>query len=104
MGKYNSGIHHRRSIRLKNYDYAQTGAYFVTVVTHERTNRFGKIENGKIILNDAGKMVAATWVSTMNEYNGFSSHCFIVMPNHFHGIINIVGADSISGPILRRIK
>ncbi|MCL2413779.1 MAG: hypothetical protein FWC94_00795 [Bacteroidales bacterium] len=53
---YNSNIHHRRSIRLKGYDYSQAGLYFVTICVNNRQHLFGNIDNGKIILNDAGKM------------------------------------------------
>jgi len=54
--KYNPAIHHRRSIRLKGYDYSQQGAYFVTIVTHQPQCLFGEIVNGKINLNDGGKL------------------------------------------------
>ena len=52
---YNPTIHHRRSIRLKDYDYSQSGMYFVTICCQNHICRFGKIENGKMILNDAGQ-------------------------------------------------
>ena len=51
---YDRNIHHRRSIRLKGYDYSQAGMYFLTICVHERTCLFGEIENGAMILNDAG--------------------------------------------------
>ena len=55
--KYNPHIHHRRSIRLKGYDYSQNGAYFVTICVQNRKFLFGEIQNGEMILNDAGKML-----------------------------------------------
>jgi hypothetical protein len=57
MMKYNPNIHHRHSIRLKGYDYSQSGAYFVTIVAQGRVSLFGHIENGEMILNDAGEMI-----------------------------------------------
>ena len=54
---YNPEIHHRRSIRLKDYDYSQEGAYFVTICTHNRECLFSQIENAGISLNDVGEMV-----------------------------------------------
>jgi hypothetical protein len=55
--KYNPDIHHRQSIRLKGYDYSSPGAYFVTICLQNRAHLFGKVENGIILLNDAGIMV-----------------------------------------------
>jgi hypothetical protein len=43
--KYNPDLHHRHSIRLRNYDYANAGAYFVTICCQDRINRFGEITN-----------------------------------------------------------
>lgn len=57
MNRYNPNIHHRRSIRLKGYDYSQAGLYFITIVTQNRECLFGRIKNGEMILNDAGKTV-----------------------------------------------
>ncbi len=67
--KYNPQIHHRRSIRLKGYDYSQAGLYFITICCQDRACLFGEIINGKMILNDAGKMIEK-WFKTMstNEY------------------------------------
>ena len=59
--KYNPDIHHRRSIRLKGYDYSQNGAYFVTICTHNRECMFGKIVNNEMTLNDYGKIVYEEW-------------------------------------------
>ena len=56
---YNPAIHHRRSIRLKGYDYSQQGLYFITICTQHRSHIFGKIENGKMVLNEFGEIVAA---------------------------------------------
>ncbi len=90
---YNPEIHHRRSIRLKDYDYSQKGAYFVTICTQNRECLFGQIENAVILLNDAGKMIEGWWLEIQNKYKTVTLDTFIVMPNHFHGIISIVGAD-----------
>lgn len=60
--KYNPDKHHRHSIRLKGYDYAQPGAYFITICTQNRACLFGEIVDGKMMLNDAGKMVDSEWL------------------------------------------
>ena len=96
MAKYNPNIHHRRSIRLKGYDYSQKGLYFVTICTQNRLELFGEINNGEMILNDAGKMIKKIWNNIPHDLPNIHLHEFIIMPNHFHAIIQIVGADSIS--------
>lgn len=84
---YNPAIHHRRSIRLKGYDYTQAGLYFITICTQDRERLFGKIVNRKMILNDAGLMVETVWNEIPQFYIDFDIHSFIVMPDHIHGII-----------------
>ena len=86
----------RKSIRLKGYDYSQAGLYFITICIQNRKHLLGKIENGKMILNDAGKMVKKIWNEIPNDFTNTKLHEYIIMPNHFHAIIEIVGADSIS--------
>ena len=93
--KYDPEKHHRRSIRLKGYDYAQPGAYFVTVVAQDRTCFFGDVANGEVRLNNAGCMVQAAWTDLSIHYPGLECGAFVVMPNHIHGII-IVGGQFIA--------
>lgn len=59
--KYDPQKHHRRSIRLRGYDYSQPGAYFITMVTHGRKYLFGEIADGKMLLNSAGQIVQQEW-------------------------------------------
>ena len=82
----------RRSIRLKNYDYTQEGAYYVTVCVDDRKCVFGDAGDGKMILNEYGKIVQNEWYKTREMRKNIDLDEFIVMPNHIHGIINIVGA------------
>ncbi len=96
--KYNADRHHRRSIRLRGYDYSQTGAYFVTVVTQGRNNLFGDILDAEMRLNEAGLMVRATWEGIPYHYDGIVLDAFVVMPNHIHGIIVLVGATPRGRP------
>jgi putative transposase len=88
---YNPSIHHRRSIRLKGYDYSQAGLYFVTICLQDRKCLFGKIENGEMILNDAGKMIEKWYQELENKYGDIKCHEMVIMPNHFHCIIENVG-------------
>lgn len=77
----------RRSIRLRDYDYAQAGAYFVTIVTTDRTCLFGEIVLGEMRPNQFGRIVETTWTELLNHYAGVEHDVFVVMPNHIHGIV-----------------
>jgi len=80
---------HRRSIRLRGYDYTQAGAYFVTICSHGRECLFGEILEGEMELNQYGKVIAASWEKVNREYPGLKLDRWVVMPNHLHGIIAI---------------
>ncbi len=87
--KFDPKIHHRRSIRLKGYDYSQAGAYFVTIVTWQREMLFGDIVNGEMVLNDFGKIVFEKWQWLETQYEYVELGTWVIMPNHFHGILVI---------------
>lgn len=89
---------HRRSIRLKDYDYTNAAAYFVTIVTHDRKVLFGEITDGVMRLNEAGRMVQEVWVELPEYYAGVQDDAFVVMPNHIHGVISLVGAGPRARP------
>jgi REP element-mobilizing transposase RayT len=86
---FNPEIHHRRSIRLQNYDYSQNGAYFVTICVNKKLELLGNIQNGAMISNDAGLMVSNLWQKLAEKFDGVFIDEFCVMPNHFHGILVI---------------
>jgi putative transposase len=89
--KFDPDRHHRRSIRLRGYDYSQAGAYFVTVCVQGRERLFGDVVDGEMRLNDAGQMVVQCWHELPAHFFHLELDEFVVMPNHMHGII-IVGA------------
>jgi REP element-mobilizing transposase RayT len=94
--EFNPTKHHRRSIRLKGYDYTSQGAYFITIVAQSRKCLFGEIIEGEMILNEAGQMIVKWWNKLPNKFPHVILGAFVVMPNHFHGIIIIqknAGAD-----------
>lgn len=95
---FNPEIHHRRSIRLRGYDYTQAGLYFVTLCVQNRECLFGEIMDGGMRLNDAGKMIRAVWDEIPAHYPDADIDAFIAMPNHIHGIIAIVGAGPRACP------
>jgi REP element-mobilizing transposase RayT len=84
---YDPDIHHRRSIRLKDYDYSRAGAYFVTVCSWRKENMFGEIKNGEMMLNKCGEIVMQCWDDVPNHYHHARLDEFVIMPNHVHGIV-----------------
>lgn len=94
--KYNPQKHHRKSIRLKGYDYSQAGLYFITICIHNRECLFGEIENGIMIMNDMGKIADQCWAEIPRHFPNAVLHEYIIMPNHIHGIIELVGAKNFS--------
>ena len=85
--KYNPDVHHRRSIRLQEYDYSRAGAYFVTICTKNRECLFGDVIGGQMVLNDAGQIVVDEWTKTALIRDEIQLDEWVVMPNHFHGIV-----------------
>ncbi|MDH4222848.1 MAG: transposase [candidate division Zixibacteria bacterium] len=98
---HNSNKQRRRSIRLKDYDYSQAGRYFVTICTQNCECIFGKVVNGNMRLNKFGRVVETEWRKTPAIRNTVKLDAFIVMPNHFHGIVIIV--DDVPVGATRRV-
>jgi putative transposase len=80
---------HRRSIRQKDYDYMQNGAYFVTLCTQERGSLFGQVVDGAMVVNAWGQIVQSCWDEIPAHYPMVELDAFVVMPNHVHGVIVI---------------
>jgi len=91
--KYDPEKHHRRSIRLKEYDYSQPGGYFITIVIQNRECLFGEVLDRDMVLNAAGKMIEKWYFKLKNKFSDIRCDAYTVMPNHFHAIIQNVGAD-----------
>ncbi|HTO15460.1 MAG TPA: hypothetical protein VLZ83_06800 [Edaphocola sp.] len=96
--KYNPNIHHRRSIRLKEYDYSQAGLYFITICCQDRICRFGHVENDEMILNQYGQIAFDEWVRTIELRNNVELGEFVIMPNHMHGIIRLFDRGELNSP------
>ena len=116
---YNPEIHHRKSIRLKGYDYSKNGIYFITICTNNRENLFGKIfsvganlrvrpelTTNKIELNNAGKMVEKWLKELPNKYKNIKCDEYVIMPNHIHMLIEICNEEGehIGSPLHEIIK
>jgi REP element-mobilizing transposase RayT len=87
----------RRSIRLAGYDYAQAGAYFVTICAHERVCLFGEVSGGEMRLNEIGQIAAEEWVRSAEIRREIELDEWVVMPNHLHGIVVIVADPPTHG-------
>ncbi len=91
--KFDPDIHQRHSIRLAEYDYSSAGFYFVTICVQERECLLGEIVDSEVILNDAGRMVAKTWQELPAKYPDIAIDEYVIMSNHFHGIIILQQPD-----------
>ena len=87
---YNPNKHHRRSTRLLGYDYSQAGLYFVTIVCQDRIHLFGEVIDGVMHLNEIGQVAEEEWLNTEKVRENVVLHEYVIMPNHVHGIIEIV--------------
>jgi REP element-mobilizing transposase RayT len=96
--------HHRRSIRLKGYDYTQPGAYFVTVVTHGRECLFGEIVDREMRLNEAGRMVEQCWLDIPSHFPHVELDAFVIMPNHVHLVFKLINKNKSITDLMKSIK
>lgn len=80
----------RKSIRLQQYDYSTPGYYFITICVQNRACLFGKILNGKMLRNELGDILDHEWCQTLSSYPNIKTDKWIVMPNHFHGLVQIL--------------
>jgi len=108
--RYNPDVHHRRSIRLKDYDYSKEGMYYITICTKNREKLFGEITVGvglvstQMKLNESGKMIKEIYENLEQEFENIKLHDYIIMPNHIHGILEIynkeIGVDTRPTPTI----
>lgn len=80
---------HRQSVRLKNYDYSSSGAYFITICAHGQRCIFGRVVDGEMLLAPLGVAIGRIWREIPRHYDFVKVDAFIVMPNHIHGIVLI---------------
>jgi len=87
----------RRSIRLDGYDYTGMGGYFVTVCTHNQGCLFGQVVGDEMVLNPCGAMVRKEWLASGSNRSNviLDPEELVVMPNHLHGIVWLVGDRAI---------
>jgi putative transposase len=80
----------RSSMRLPDFDYTSPGAYFITLIAHNRKMLFGDVVNGVMVLNDLGRIVEKEWENSIEIRIPWEFPIHVTMPNHFHGIVRIV--------------
>lgn len=96
MTIYDSEKHHRKSIRLQDYDYSASGFYFVTICIKNMECLFGNIVNSIVNLSDFGVIASNLWQEIPDNFDGVEIDEFIIMPNHIHGIIKITSRGLIN--------
>lgn len=89
--------HRRRTIRVRDYDYTQAGAYFITICTKDRECLLGKVVNGMVQLNETGRLVESIWLQTAMARPGIELDAYVIMPNHFHAIFLIHESPGVAG-------
>jgi putative transposase len=94
---HDSDLPHRRSIRLPGYDYAQAGAYFVTILAYRKYRLFGDVNFGIVKLTPLGNIADDCWLEIPQHFPNVEPATHIVMPNHIHGIVVIRGTQQRSG-------
>jgi putative transposase len=90
-------MHGRKLPRLHSYDYSTPGAYFVTICVKNRESVFGEIQDRQICINHNGRIIDKCWLDLVNHFNNIELDSYVIMPNHFHGIVIIVGNHDVVG-------
>ena len=100
MTKNDLRTYHRRSIRLKGYDYAADGCYFVTICVRGGGCVLGKVVDGEVVLSEYGRVAEESWLWLEEQYRFVTLDAYVIMPNHMHGIVvygDLDGADGGGG-------
>lgn len=95
--KFDPGKHRRRSIRLPNYDYSQSGAYYITIVTWHRECLFGDVVDREVVFSKFGLVAKQQWENLPNRFPNITLGAFVIMPNHMHGVIVIMTGRGTAG-------
>jgi len=85
--RYDRFKHHRRSIRMKGWDYTRPGVFYVTICTKGQICLFGEVTDGRMHMNNFGRIVEDAWNALEFNYVYVRLDEYKIMPNHFHGIV-----------------
>ena len=101
---FDSDIHHRQSLRWRKREYSSPGSYYVTICIQDHSCLLGDVNSGVMNLNDAGRMVEAAWLQIPTRFPTMRLDEHGTMPNHFHGIIEIVGNPGVGAPLVGALR
>jgi REP element-mobilizing transposase RayT len=96
-------VHRRRAPRLRAYDYATPGAYFVTVCTSRRGDVLGSVEDGTVSLNALGVLVAKVLAAVPEHFHA-AIDTSIVMPDHLHAVLVLDGGAASLSTVVGNVK
>jgi len=85
----------RHSIRYAGYEYTEPGVYFITILTHKRLSLFGMLSDGEMQLSSLGELAKSYWIGLPDRFSNVALDEFVLMPDHFHGIIIINGKSRV---------
>ncbi len=88
----------RKRTRLREFDYSSPNYYFITICANDKKSLFGFVNNGTMHLNENGKIVEQSWMAILDHFLNVEIDKFIIMPNHFHGILIINGVVGLRFP------
>jgi REP element-mobilizing transposase RayT len=98
-------MYQRKNLRLKHYDYSKEGFYFITICGQNKMKYFGEVDNNIVVLNEAGLMIDKVWSKIPLRFPFIKQYEYVVMPNHFHTIIEITDkTDMILGDVIAAFK
>ena len=93
----------RQSNRLKDFDYSSNQLYYITIGSYQMQCIFGKIENNIMIKSPIGEIIDTEW-KLINTNDNIETYDYVLMPNHLHGIIQILNHQMPLGEVIRRFK
>ena len=93
----------RKSTRLKNYDYSQSGYYFVTICAYNRKNLFCNIVGQGLApaetkFSEFGNIANQEILELQKRFQNIKIDKYVIMPNHIHAIIAIQNETAGASP------
>ncbi len=82
-----------KSHRLRNWDYSNTGYYYITICTSNKKKFFGEIVQGNIELTNIGKIIQTEWLKSFEMRKELSCDIYVIMPNHIHAILILTNQE-----------
>ena len=90
----NSTYYNRRSIRMRGYDYSQSGLYFVTICTQDRWRLLAEVKNDELVLTDVGMMINDCWLKMQDRFPNVYVDYYVIMPDHMHFIVRLISDEN----------